>query len=640
MRRALRSLPVLASLLALALAAGPAAAASGGSAECTVPFELAHPQQLGEMRFDRGPLKLTVLDTSELTCGQASDELRDALREPGADVPDGWKFDASSRILSHEDGTDAFRIEPAPPDVTLSGDGSSFWDGVESFALTWLPIIFMGLIAVAVVWMVQYMPRTKPQEIAPSSSSSVRWQDVAGVEEAKDELREVVEFMRDPKRFKRLGAKVPKGILLHGPPGTGKTLLAKAVAHESNAKFFAQSASSFVEMFAGLGAARIRRLFRHARKAAPAIVFIDELDAVGATRGSDISGEKDQTLNQLLVELDGFGAADNVVVIAASNLLEKLDPALLRPGRFDRQILVTPPDLKGRRNILAVHTRGKPLAPDVDMEAVARQTSGMTGADLANICNEAAIFAGRDHRDHLRTKDFQAALERVVAGMQSRRVITDHEKRVVAYHEAGHALCSELLASVEKVHRISIIPRGKALGYTLNLPEEDRYLKTKEELLDYMVVLLGGRVTEHLIFGEITTGAADDLRKVHEISRSMVTQYGMGTELMSKQVPADDYSMSDFTRRQVDEEQQYLTDLAHRRALKIVSENRPLLDSLAHTLLENEVLEREDIDRLVGDYRGGGGDGSNGRSPVVPIREPGAPRVAASESYEGEAGAD
>jgi cell division protease FtsH len=640
MRGALRSLPVLASVLALALAAGPAAAASGGSAECTVPFELAHAQQLGEMRFDRGPLKLTVLDTSELTCGQASDELRSALREPGADVPDGWKFDASSRVLSREDGTDSFRVEPAPPDVTVSGDGGSFWDGVESFALTWLPIIFMGLIAVAVVWMVQYMPRTKPQEIAPSSSSSVRWQDVAGVEEAKDELREVVEFMRDPKRFKRLGAKVPKGILLHGPPGTGKTLLAKAVANESNAKFFAQSASSFVEMFAGLGAARIRRLFRHARKAAPAIVFIDELDAVGATRGSDISGEKDQTLNQLLVELDGFGATENVVVIAASNLLEKLDPALLRPGRFDRQILVTPPDLKGRRNILAVHTRGKPLAPDVDMEAVARQTSGMTGADLANICNEAAIFAGREHRDHLRTKDFQAALERVVAGMQSRRVITDHEKRVVAYHEAGHALCSELLASVEKVHRISIIPRGKALGYTLNLPEEDRYLKTKEELLDYMVVLLGGRVTEHLIFGEITTGAADDLRKVHEISRSMVTQYGMGTELNSKQVPADDYSMSDYTRRQVDEEQQYLTDLAHRRALKMVNENRPLLESLALTLLENEVLEREDIERLVGDYRGGGDGGSNGRSPVVPIKEPGAPRVAASESYEGEAGSD
>jgi cell division protease FtsH len=637
MRRTLPSLPLLAALVVLALPALPAAAANGGSASCNVPFEVARTQQLGEMRFERGPYKLTVLDSSELDCKEASNEVRAALRETGADLPPGWTFDTASRVLRREDGSDAVRVEPELDEVDVSGGGGSFWDDMESFALTWLPIIFMGLIAIAVVWMVQYMPRTKPQEIAPSSSSSVRWDDVAGCEEAKDELREVVEFMRDPKRFKRLGAKVPKGILLHGPPGTGKTLLAKAVANESNAKFFAQSASSFVEMFAGLGAARIRRLFRHARKAAPAIVFIDELDAVGATRGNDISGEKDQTLNQLLVELDGFGATENVVVIAASNLLEKLDPALLRPGRFDRQILVTPPDLKGRRNILAVHTRGKPLADDVDMEAVARQTSGMTGADLANICNEAAIFAGRDHRDVLMTKDFQAALERVVAGMQSRRVITEHEKQVVAYHEAGHALCSELLESVEKVHRISIIPRGKALGYTLNLPEEDRYLKTKEELLDYMVVLLGGRVTEHLIFGEITTGASDDLRKVHEISRSMVTQYGMGTELMSKQVPTEDYSMSDYTRRQVDEEQQYLTDLAHRRALKIVNNNRPLLDALAHTLLENEVLEREDIDRLVAEYRDGGGPGeSNGRTPVVPIAEPGKPRVAAAERFEDE----
>jgi cell division protease FtsH len=637
MRGALRSLPVLAALIALAAVPSAASAASGGSASCTIPFEIANKQQLGETSFTPGRYKLTVLDSSQLSCGEASDAVREALRAPGAELPDGWQIDPSSHVLSRADGTDAIRVESDPDkDLLPNAGGRHFWSDMEGFALTWLPIIFMGLIAVAVLWMIRYMPRTKPTEIAPSSSSSVRWDDVAGVEEAKDELREVVEFMRDPKRFKRLGAKVPKGILLHGPPGTGKTLLAKAVAKESNAKFFAQSASSFVEMFAGLGAARIRRLFRQARKAAPAIIFIDELDAVGATRGNDISGEKDQTLNQLLVELDGFGATDNVVVIAASNLLEKLDPALLRPGRFDRQILVTPPDLKGRRNILSVHTRGKPLADDVDMEVVARQTSGMTGADLANICNEAAIFAGREHRDELRTKDFQAALERVVAGMQSRRVITDHEKRVVAYHEAGHALCSELLASVQKVHRISIIPRGKALGYTLNLPEEDRYLKTKEELLDYMVVLLGGRVTEHLVFGSITTGASDDLRKVHEISRSMVTDYGMGTELMSKQVPTDDYAMSDFTRRQVDEEQQYLTDLAHRRAMRMVSDNRPLLDALAHTLLENEVLERDDIERLVSEYRDGGGGGdSNGHPPrVVPVPEPGKAQVAASERFE------
>jgi cell division protease FtsH len=476
---------------------------------------------------------------------------------------------------------------------------------VQDWAVIWLPIIFMALIAGTLLYLLRNMPRTKPQEIKPQSSDSISWDDVAGVEEAKDELREVVEFLRNPERFRKLGARVPKGILLHGPPGTGKTLLAKAVAHESNAQFFSQSAASFVEMFVGLGASRIRRLFREARKAAPAIVFIDELDAVGATRGTqDVSGEKDQTLNQLLVELDGFGGGNDVVVIAASNLLDKLDPALLRPGRFDRQIFVTPPDLKGRRQILGVHTRGKPLDDRVDLDVVARQTSGLTGADLANICNEAAIFAGRSERSKLVTTDFQAALERVVAGMQSRRVITDHEKRLVAYHEAGHALCSELLSSVEKVHRISIIPRGRALGYTLNLPEEDRYLKTKDELMDYLVVLLGGRVTEHLIFGQITTGAADDLKKVHEISRSMVTDYGMGTELESKRLPTDDYALSDATRRLVDEEQQFIADQAHRRAVEMVSGHRGLLEAFAGTLLENEVLERADIERLVTEHEG------------------------------------
>ena len=269
------------------------------------------------------------------------------------------------------------------------------------------------------------MPRTKPQEITPRSKSAVTWDDVAGVEETKDELREVVEFLSDPKRFKRLGAKVPKGILLHGPPGTGKTLLAKAVAHESGANFFSQSASSFIEMFAGLGAARIRRLFKEARENAPAIVFIDELDAVGAQRGSDISGERDQTLNQLLVEMDGFDARDNVVVMAASNLLEKLDKALLRPGRFDRQVFVPPPDMRGREQILAVHTRDKPLAQDVDLDRVARHAAGLTGADLANLANEAAILAGRRQRDFIAQADFEDAFERVVAGLQTRKVITD-----------------------------------------------------------------------------------------------------------------------------------------------------------------------------------------------------------------------
>ena len=281
-------------------------------------------------------------------------------------------------------------------------------------------------------------------------------------------------------------------------------------------------------MFAGLGAARIRRLFAIARKHAPAIIFIDELDAVGGHRGSDISGEKDQTLNQLLVEMDGFASSGRVVVIAASNLLEKLDPALLRPGRFDRQVFVVPPDVKGREGVLQVHTRDKPLE-DVDLELVARQTSGLTGADLANICNEAAIFAARRDSDHVAQRDFDSALERVVAGMQSRRVLNDHEKRVVAFHEAGHALCAELLPSVDRVHKISIVPRGRALGYTLNLPAEDRYLKTREELLDYMTVLLGGRVAEQIVFGSITTGASDDLKRVAEIAHAMVHEYAMGT---------------------------------------------------------------------------------------------------------------
>src|SRR5437764_2952198 len=318
------------------------------------------------------------------------------------------------------------------------------YDDVQTWLLTWAPIVFMALIVFFLWRTLKLMPRTKPQQIKPESSVAIGWPDIAGADEAKHELQEVVEFLREPRRFKGLGAKVPTGILLHGPPGTGKTLLAKAVAKESRANFFSQSAASFVEMFAGLGAARIRRLFSIARKNPPAIIFIDELDAVGGRRGADISGEKDQTLNQLLVEMDGFSSTDDVVVIAASNLLEKLDPALLRPGRFDRQVFVVPPDVRGREGVLRVHTAGKPLG-DVDLDLLARQTSGLTGADLANICNEAAIFAGRRDGQSVAMIDFDSALERVVAGMQSRRALTDHEKRVVAYHEAGHALCGELL---------------------------------------------------------------------------------------------------------------------------------------------------------------------------------------------------
>ena len=400
----------------------------------------------------------------------------------------------------------------------MSSTEAVAWYQIESWIITWVPIVFMGLLVFFIWRTMKMMPRTKPQQIKPESSSSIGWDEVAGADEAKAELAEVVEFLRDPQRFAALGAQVPKGILLHGPPGTGKTLLAKAVAGESGAQFFSQSAASFVEMFAGLGAARIRRLFNEARAARPAIIFIDELDAVGARRGTDNNSEREQTLNQLLVEMDGFSSTGDLVVIAASNLLEKLDPALLRPGRFDRQVLVSPPDVVGREQIMRVHTRTKPLAADVDLSTIARQTSGLAGADLANICNEAAICAARARRAQVVHADFDSAVERVVAGMQSRRTLNEHERRVVAWHEAGHALCAELLPGVDRVHKISIVPRGNALGYTLNLPQEDRYLKTREELIDYMTMLLGGRVAEELVFGAVTTGASDDLGRVAEIT--------------------------------------------------------------------------------------------------------------------------
>jgi cell division protease FtsH len=484
--------------------------------------------------------------------------------------------------------------------AAVAAPHESIFTQIQQWAYNWSPVVMILFFSALLFLMwrtLKVMPKIKPQQIKPASSQSVSFEDIAGVDEAKAELAEIVEFLREPKPFQELGATVPKGVLLHGPPGTGKTLLAKAVAHESGAQFFAQSAASFVEMFAGLGAARIRRLFATARKHEPAIIFIDELDAVGGHRGTDISGEKDQTLNQLLVEMDGFASSGRVVVIAASNLLEKLDPALLRPGRFDRQVFVVPPDVRGREGVLAVHTRDKPLE-DVDLGLVAQQTSGLTGADLANICNEAAIFATRRSGSSIRIEDFDAAIERVIAGVQSRRVLNEHEKRIVAFHEAGHALCGELLPSVDRVHRISIVPRGQALGYTLNLPAEDRYLKTREELLDYMTVLLGGRVAEQIVFGAITTGASDDLRRVAEISHQMVHDFAMGTAGMGRS-PDGDVRLSETTLRIRDEERQALIEEGRRAAQKLIVGHRLQLDALAHELLEQEVLERDSIERIM-----------------------------------------
>src|SRR6187397_2085117 len=462
-----------------------------------------------------------------------------------------------------------------------------FLDQVGNYALTWLPLVFFGLIIYLLWRTLQYMPRVKPPKLEASASSSVSWADVAGVDEAKAELREVVDFLRHPKRFQRLGARVPKGILLYGPPGTGKTLLAKAVASESGAKFYSQSASAFVEMFAGLGAARIRKLFDEARKNAPAIVFIDELDAVGTARaGGGFNREHDQTLNQLLVELDGFDESAQVIVMGASNRLQDLDPALLRPGRFDRQVLVAPPDLAGREAILGVHTRGKPLAP---------------GADLANVANEAAIFAGRDDQTVISQKHFDDALERIIAGLQQRKVMSEKEKRILAYHEGGHALMSHLMGEGFPVHKATIVPRGNALGYTYNLPEEERFLHTREEFIDWMKIALAGRAAEQVVFGRVTNGAANDLEKVTELARAMVFEYGMSEGVVSRTMRADNYALSEETKRLRDQEQGRLTAEAYEDAQRLITKHRAALDRIANALLEKETLDREELDALLVD---------------------------------------
>ena len=471
-------------------------------------------------------------------------------------------------------------------------------DGIAA----WLPLFFAVLLVlmVYILWRtLQVMPRVTAAKTI-TSDAGVSWDEVAGLDEAKEELHEVIDFLRDQERFGRLGARVPKGILLYGPPGTGKTLLAKAIASEAGAKFYAQSASAFVEMFAGLGAARIRKLFEEARKNAPAIVFIDELDAVGAQRtGHGFSREQDQTLNQLLVELDGFEARDQVIVMGASNRLQDLDVALLRPGRFDRQVLVAAPDLAGREEILKVHTRGKPLAPDVDLKSIARQTSGLTGAELENIANEAAIFAGRGGRNSIRHADFEDAMERVVAGLQQRKVMTEKERRIIAYHEAGHAVMSHLTGDLLPVHKVTIVSRGQALGYTLNLPSEERYLHTAEEFEDLLTVFLAGRAAEQIVFGRVTNGAANDLEKATEVARAMVFEYGMSNATASRTMRADNYALSEETKRLRDQEQARLTDEAYAEAIRLLQKHRPVLDRIARALLEKETLDRDELNELL-----------------------------------------
>lgn len=443
----------------------------------------------------------------------------------------------------------------------------------------------------------------------------ITFKDVAGADEAKQELEEVVEFLKHPKKYNDLGAKIPKGVLLYGPPGTGKTLLAKAVAGEAGVPFFSISGSDFVEMFVGVGASRVRDLFEQAKKSAPCIVFIDEIDAVGRQRGAGLGGghdEREQTLNQLLVEMDGFGANEGIIMIAATNRPDILDPALLRPGRFDRQIVVDRPDIKGRQEILKVHVKGKPISPEVELGVIARRTPGFTGADLSNLVNEAALMAARKNKNKIDMPEMEKAAERVIMGPERRsRVISDKEKRLTAYHEGGHTLVGMLLDNTDPVHKVTIIPRGRAGGYTLSLPKEDRYYATRSEMLDELKVLLGGRVAEALVLKEISSGASNDLQRATSLARQMICEYGMSPELgpmtfghrqdqvfLGRDIGRDkDYS--EEVAAKIDKEIRKFIDEAYQKTESLLNENMDKLHLIADALIERETLEGEEIDQLM-----------------------------------------
>jgi cell division protease FtsH len=491
--------------------------------------------------------------------------------------------------------------------------------------LSWIlpALVFVGIWMFAIKKMGQAGPGMMTlgkhkAKIVAQTDLGVDFSSVAGQDEAKQELAEVIEFLKTPEKFTRLGAKIPKGILLVGPPGTGKTLLAKAVAGESGVPFFSISGSDFIEMFVGLGAARVRDLFDQAGKTAPCIVFIDELDALGKARGlGGISGghdEREQTLNQLLAEMDGFETNKGVIILAATNRPEILDPALLRPGRFDRHILVDRPDLKERVAILKVHVKGVTLADSVDLEVIARRTPGFTGADLANLVNEATLLAVRKGREKVDNEEFEQAIDRIIAGLEKKnRVLNDQEKKFVAYHETGHALVAAFTTTAEKVHKITIVPRGiGSLGFTMQLPTEDRYLMSKTELLEKIDVLLGGQAAEELIFGEITTGAQNDLQKATNIARSMVTLYGMneklghatynepGGQFLQQQQLFQQKEISDETAKLIDDEVRTMLEERMTIAKALLATKKDLLEKVATALLEKETLESEEFMELVG----------------------------------------
>ena len=448
-----------------------------------------------------------------------------------------------------------------------------------------------------------------------SDKKKVTFADVAGADEAKQELEEVVEFLKTPEKFNDLGARIPKGVLLFGPPGTGKTLLAKAVAGEAGVQFFTISGSDFVEMFVGVGASRVRDLFEQAKKAAPCIVFIDEIDAVGRQRGAGLGGghdEREQTLNQLLVEMDGFASNEGIIIIAATNRPDVLDPALLRPGRFDRQIVVDKPDVRGREAILKVHTKGKPIADDVNLDVLARRTPGFTGADLSNLVNEAALLAARRDKKKIYMAEMEEAIERVLAGPERKsHVMTDEEKRLTAYHEGGHTLVGLLLEHADPVHKVTIIPRGRAGGYMLSLPKEDRSYRTRSELFDRIKVALGGRVAEEVVLGEISTGASSDIQQATQIIRSMIMQYGMSDTIGPIAYGEENHQVflgRDFNRDrnyseevagEIDREVRRYIEEAYEACRVIITENREKLDLIANALLERETLNASELEELM-----------------------------------------
>ena len=450
--------------------------------------------------------------------------------------------------------------------------------------------------------------------MAPDSPK-IGFKDVAGVDEAVEELQEIKEFLENPKKFQALGARIPKGVLLYGPPGTGKTLLARAVAGEAGVPFFSISGSDFVEMFVGVGASRVRDLFEQAKQASPCIVFMDEIDAVGRHRGAGLGGghdEREQTLNQLLVEMDGFELKDNIILIAATNRPDILDPALLRPGRFDRQIVVDRPDRIGRRKILEVHAKGKPIAPEIDLDTLAAGTPGFTGADLANLVNEAALLAARRGKKTIQQEELEEGIMRVIAGPEKKtRLLSEEERKITAYHELGHAIVGHYLEHTDEVHKISIISRGQALGYTISLPREDRYLTTKTALMEQLAMTLGGRAAEELVFQEVTTGAANDLEKVTSISKQMIMRYGMSEKLgprvlgrnhdmpfLGREMGAEpDYS--EEIAREIDDEIRRVIEEAHELAVTTLKTHMDELHKLSGLLIERETIDKDQFERLL-----------------------------------------